>query len=207
MTEGAGFLNAKGAVELARYLTVPATGSYPDSTGWGKRVIWGNRQVQGGRLTANANAWSAGVTWGALTTPVGDAITLGTTDGRQMAAQQGTRAQRRLGHHLRRPDCQTPWAVDSVTAATGGETVVWGTTDGETVVWGTTDGGETVVWGTAGDGETVVWGTTADGETVVWGTVVDGVPVILGSEASGETVVWGTSCFDPSCEPVIWHNP
>jgi hypothetical protein len=52
-----------------------------------------------------------------------------------------------------------------------------------------------------------VWGTTADGETVVWGTLLGGVPVILGSEASGETVVWGTSCFDPSCEPVIWNNP
>ena len=35
----------------------------------------------------------------------------------------------------------------------------------------------------------------------------DGVPVVLGSEANGETVVWGTSCFDPSCEPVIWNNP
>ena len=80
---------------------------------------------------------------------------------RQMAARQRTRAQRRLGHHLRRRrTARTPWAVDSVTAATGGETVVWGTTDGETVVWGTTDGGETVVWGTAGDGETVVWGTS-----------------------------------------------
>ena len=207
LTEGAGFLNAKGAVELARYLTVPATGSYPDSTGWGKRVIWGNRQVQGGRLTANANAWSAGVTWGALTTPVGDAITLGTTADGKWRPSKGPVRNVVWGTICGGPDCQTPWAVNSVTAATGGETVVWGTTDGETVVWGTTDGGETVVWGTAGDGETVVWGTTADGETVVWGTVVDGVPVILGSEASGETVVWGTSCFDPSCEPVIWNNP
>ena len=39
LTEGAGFLNAKGAVELARYLTGPTTGSYPDSTGWGKQLI------------------------------------------------------------------------------------------------------------------------------------------------------------------------
>ncbi len=69
LTEGAGFLNAKGAVELARYLTVPATGSYPDSTGWAKQLIWGNRLVKGSRLASNADAWSTTVTWGATTHP------------------------------------------------------------------------------------------------------------------------------------------
>jgi serine protease AprX len=207
LTEGAGFLNAKGAVELSRYLTVPATGLYPDATGWGKRVIWGNRQMQGGKLTATANAWSTGVTWGALTTPIGDATTLGTIGAGKWRPNKTPVRNVVWGTICGGADCPTPWSVDGVIAATGGETVVWGTTDGETVVWGTTEGGETVVWGTGGDGETVVWGTTADGETVVWGTLVDGVPVILGSEASGETVVWGTSCFDPSCEPVIWNNP
>jgi subtilisin family serine protease len=206
LTEGAGFLNAKGAVELARYLTAPATESYPDSTGWGKQLIWGNRLVTGSRLAAGANAWSTAVTWGAKTTPAGAAIWWG--DGGKWRIDKGPVHNVVWGTICGGADCASPWTIDTVTAASGGETVVWGTTDGgETVVWGTTDGGETVVWGTTGDGETVVWGTTADGETVVWGTIVDGVPVILGSEATGETVVWGTSCFDPSCEPVIWNNP
>jgi len=206
LTEGAGFLNAKGAVELARYLTTPATGAYPDSTGWGKQLIWGNRLVKGGHLAANANAWSTAVTWGATTTPAGATIWWG--DGGKWRIDRGTVRNVVWGTICGGADCLSQWSVDSVTAAIGGETVVWGTTNGgETVVWGTTDGGETVVWGTTGDGETVVWGTTADGETVVWGTMIDGVPVILGSEASGETVVWGTSCFDPSCEPVLWNNP
>lgn len=206
LTEGAGFLNAKGAVELARYLTVPATGSYPDSTSWGKQLIWGNRLVKGSRLASNANAWSTAVTWGATTTPAGAVIWWG--DGGKWRIDKGTVRNVVWGTICGGANCTSPWTVDTVTAAIDGETVVWGTTDGgETVVWGTTDGGETVVWGTTGDGETVVWGTTADGEMVVWGTVIDGVPVVLGSEPSGETVVWGTSCFDPSCEPVIWNNP
>ena len=162
--------------------------------------------MKGSRLAAGANAWAKAVTWGATTTPAGAAIWWG--DGGKWRIDKGTVRNVVWGTICGGADCATPWTLDTVTAASGGETVVWGTTDGgETVVWGTTDGGETVVWGTTGDGETVVWGTTADGETVVWGTIIDGVPVVLGSEASGETVVWGTSCFDPSCEPVIWNKP
>ena len=204
LTQGAGFLNAKGAVELARYLTVPTTGSYPDSTGWGKQLIWGNRLVKGSRLAPAPTRGRTAVTWGATTTPAGAAIWWG--DGGKWRIDK-------IGVQRGRGPCAAAPIVralerDTVTGASDGETVVWGTTDGgDTVVWGTNDGGETVVWGTTGDGETVVWGTTADGETVVWGTIIDGVPVVLGSEASGDTVVWGTCCIDPSCEPVIWNKP
>ena len=47
LTQGAGFLNAKGAVELARISAAPATPPYPDTVRVEPAVIWGNRAVQG----------------------------------------------------------------------------------------------------------------------------------------------------------------
>ena len=40
LTEGAGFLNAKGAVELAAYLAAPAATPYPSTSGWSGSLIW-----------------------------------------------------------------------------------------------------------------------------------------------------------------------
>jgi Subtilase family len=174
LTEGAGFLNTKGAVELARHLGAPSSVPYPDSQGWGARLIWGNNLVSGGRLTADATAWGGDVTWGAAT-----------ADGREViwglrctsSDCVSTSGPWRVGHTTSSnvvwgsicggADCTSAWTIELVTSTGDGETVVWGTEDGETVVWGT------------GDGETVVWGTN-----------------------EGETVVWGTSC--PDCGPIVW---
>ena len=58
------------------------------------------------------------------------------------------------------------------------------------VVWGAQCGGADCSSGTSWSASDPVYATT-----VVWGTT------------DGDTVVWGTSCTDPSCEPVVWHNP
>jgi len=195
LTEGAGFLNAKGAVDLARAL---ATGTPAFSPEWSAQLIWGNRLVTGGWLTSDANAWSSDVTWGSSTTRNGQPIEFGlrcaapTCEGGATAwtIDPGFRNVvwgSKCGHS----DCDGPWIIDVFTT-TVGDTVVWGTAEGDTVVWGTTEG-DTVVWGTT-DGDTVVWGTT-DGDTVVWGTASD-----------GDTVVWGTSCGDATCMPIIWNR-
>jgi hypothetical protein len=88
LAQGAGFLNARGAVELARRFTATADGSadFPefsaevakDSTTWSRHIIWGNRRVGGGVLAAAANAWSTSVTWGDRTAPGGRNIVWGT---------------------------------------------------------------------------------------------------------------------------------
>jgi len=195
LTEGAGFLNAKAAVDLARAL---ATGTPAFSPEWSGQLIWGNRLVTGGWLTSDANAWSSDVTWGSSTTRNGQPIEFGlrcaapTCEGGATAwtIDPGFRNVvwgSKCGHS----DCDGPWIIDVFTT-TVGDTVVWGTAEGDTVVWGTTEG-DTVVWGTT-DGDTVVWGTT-DGDTVVWGTASD-----------GDTVVWGTSCGDATCMPIIWNR-
>ena len=177
LTEGAGFVNARGAVELAKYLANASTSAYPDSSRWGTALIWGNRLVKGGRLTAGANAWQVSVTWGAERSPEGQLISWGTRCSSEDCSSLGGkwRADNAFSRNVvwgsmcDGADCDVSWSFELVHSTDDGETVVWGTDDGETVVWG-----------------------TDDGETVVWGT------------DEGETVVWGTACTDPSCTPVIW---
>src|SRR5205823_7102977 len=50
LTQGAGFLNARGAVQLARYFAAPTLTPYPSTIGWSQQIIWGNYGVQGGTL-------------------------------------------------------------------------------------------------------------------------------------------------------------
>jgi serine protease AprX len=78
LTQGAGFLNARGAVELARAF---AGNGWPDLSAdpvrWNRHIIWGNVRVGGGMLGAQANAWAQGVTWGEMRAPSGDPIAWG----------------------------------------------------------------------------------------------------------------------------------
>ena len=67
LTQGAGFLNARGAVDLARYLTSSSTGWYPTPPEWSRQIVWGKHRVQGGYLTSDANAWSNDVVGGQTT--------------------------------------------------------------------------------------------------------------------------------------------
>jgi serine protease AprX len=176
LTQGAGFVNAKGAVDLARFLAAPATAPVPDATAWARHVIWGNHRFAGGWLTAGANAWPAAETWGAPATASGAAIQFGVI--------------------CRSTECDAssawePWAVNAESS-----NVVWGSSCGGadcSTAWSPGAGGDAVR--PADDGDTVVWGTGDEGDTVVWGTSGD----------EGDTVVWGTSCTDPSCQPVIWE--
>jgi serine protease AprX len=79
LTQGAGFLNARGAVELARAFAGAALA--PELSGdpvrWSRHIIWGNRLVAGGMLGARASAWKPGVTWGDMRTPAGEAVAWG----------------------------------------------------------------------------------------------------------------------------------
>jgi hypothetical protein len=183
LTQGAGFLNAKGAVELARHLAPGSAVTYPSTSGWGSRIIWGNQLFAGGRLIGDANAWLSDVTWGAATTAGGASVEWGvlcssvacdTDDAIWTAWRPDVSEYSNVvwGLACGGTDCSTDAA---------GNPIVWSVSDDDTVVWGTSDA------------DTVVWGTT-DADTVVWGTSDD------------DTVVWGTSCSDPSCEPVVWPD-
>jgi serine protease AprX len=172
LTQGAGYLNAKGAVELARFLAAPAEAAYPATTGWSRRLIWGNYLFKNGRLTADANAWSTDVVWGTEATAAGAPVQWGVVCATASCDEvsgpwtwSGSARNVVWGNACGGGDCDQPWSLNAVSGASDGDTVVWGTSDdGDTVVWGTIEGGETVVWGTSDGGDTVVWGTSCTSE-------------------------------------------
>ena len=93
LTQGAGFLNAQGAVQLARFFRTAQSGSQLTiPSEWGRQVIWGNHRITGGVIRPNANAFQLGTTWGSAFDRDGDNIVWGTLQRRR---------QHRVGH--RRP--------------------------------------------------------------------------------------------------------
>jgi serine protease AprX len=163
LTQGAGLLNALGAVQLAVSFgggpsSWPASGPV-----WGRQIIWGNHRIAGGYLTSNANAWATDVDWGAARRGVTN-VSWGLIFNQQTYMWSTWRTS-----------CGDLLCHD----------VTWGSADSENVVWGSTCGGadcptstpwpgavlmlwqpdaaSTIVWGTDdGEGETIVWGTTCD---------------------------------------------
>ena len=130
LTQGAGFLNSRGAVELAVSVSDAAEEAAPatlaaDGTAWSQHVIWGNRRIRGGDLRAAASAWRTDVIWGSATTPEGDSIALS-------AATKGN---------------NVVWGAEC------------GGADCDHIVWGTASESDGMVWGANALDETehVVW--------------------------------------------------
>ncbi|MEW6320870.1 MAG: S8 family serine peptidase [Acidobacteriota bacterium] len=140
LTQGAGEVNAAGAIALAQNIDTrmpvgsawlrtgfdPWTNAAGEQWEWSQAIIWNNRLVGGGVIERNHPAWANTVVWG-----TDDSIVWGT-------------------------DLDTiVWGTNVVWDDTvvWGTTIVWGTGlfDLDTIVWGTLDLG-TVVWGMSGDG-------------------------------------------------------
>ena len=216
LTQGAGFLNTHGAVQLARFFARANAGdAYPASWMWSKKIHWGNRRLAGGVLKPSGSAWALNIVWGTAAdegenivwgTLCGDScenIVWGTADDENIV--WGTAAD------VENIVWGTAADVENIVWGTfnDGENIVWGTAldELENIVWGTSCGGddcENIVWGTAlADLENIVWGTALDAENIVWGTggVLD--DVIWGSAAEGEDVTWGSSGEDA----VLFDDP
>ena len=190
MTQGGGFLNTKGAVDLARFFQRAKVGEkYPYDRSWARKITWGNRRLGRGAISPRGNAWAVNTVWGAAFDAEGDNVVWGT--GCDDAACRNV-----LWASFLDEGDNVVWGTFDVE----GDNVVWGTFDeGDNVVWGTFESvGDNVVWGTfATDGDNVVWGTACGGEdcfNVVWGTFDDGGDnVVWGTFDDGDNVVWGTS--------------
>jgi len=166
LTQGTGFLNAQGAVELARAFAEPSAPT-PSASQWNGRILWGNHMYQGGALSPSASAWSSNVTWGGSATTLGPSISWGAicasdcgTANPVWASWTTASPSNNIvwGTRCAGADCGGQWlAADA--ASDEGDTVVWGTSDTDTVVWGTSDGEDTVVWGTGCDDAScfVIW--------------------------------------------------
>jgi serine protease AprX len=145
LTQGAGFVDAAGAVAMARFFANPAA-ARPSSPSWSQHLIWGNQRLGGGQLQPNARAWRSDVMWGSKKTPSGQTIDWSGWSERRNVV---------WGAACGGADCDAPWTPAGAYDAS----VVWGTDDSESVVWGTDDG-DSVVWGTEcadASCEPVVW--------------------------------------------------
>jgi serine protease AprX len=183
LEQGAGFLNALGAVRLSRFYATARRGQHvPVEPIWSKHFIWGNHEMSGGLMLPKANAWNLGVLWGAPKTAGtdGDNIVWGTSCGSD--------------------DC----GDNIVWGSSDGDNIVWGTADGDNIVWGTSTDGDNIVWGTSTDGDNIVWGTDCGGsdcDNVVWGVDSDGDNIVWGTGSDGDNIVWGT---DSDGDNIVW---
>jgi serine protease AprX len=167
LTQGAGFVNSYGAVQLARFFAKAKAGDrYPTSSLWSKQIIWGSYRLKNGVLNPMGSAWQPNVVWGASSRD-GDNIVWGTRCGLS---------------------CDNVlWGT--LASVVYGSSVWWDTS----LVWGTVRSGENIVWGTVRDGDNIVWGTVRDGDNIVWGTSRDGDNIVWGTSAGD---VCGTSAED-----------
>jgi serine protease AprX len=197
LTQGAGTVNAIGAIALAGSIdTSAAVGSWWLRTGvtphsyiggeqyqWSREVMWGDRVLTGPVVYYNEAAWSVSAAWG------DDNIVWGTTS--QLALDNivwGTASvwasnivwsDRLIGQMS---------DADNIVWGTDADNIVWGTLALDNIVWGTWTG-DNIVWGTWTD-DNIVWGTD---DSVVWGTNDDNV--VWGTN---DNVVWGTH------DSVVW---
>src|SRR5262245_31373125 len=135
LTQGAGFLNAIGAVRLAKFYAAAQPGdTVPTQAMWSKHLIWGNHLLRGGLPVPSANAFALGTNWGAA-----------------QADDDNTVWSTMCG------DC------DNIVWGTyNDDNIVWGTGGDDNIVWGTSLDGDNIVWGTD-DSDNIVWGTDCGG--------------------------------------------
>jgi serine protease AprX len=193
LTQGAGFLNTKGAVDLAKFLyTAKAGQRYPYNRSWSRTIVWGNRKLKNGVIKPAGTAWAPGTVWGAARTAEGDNIVWGTIARESDNIVWGTSAM----------DADNlVWG----TFAREGDNIVWGTVKSEldNIVWGTACGMgaecDNIVWGTSCAGancEEVVWGTSvaeSELDNIVWGTQMEADNIVWGTNGEIDNIVWGTS--------------
>jgi serine protease AprX len=183
LTQGAGFLNARGALDLVRFFASPSGTPYPWNSAWSGQLLWGNHRVSGGYLTLSTPAWGGDVVWGTPPTSANQSVTWGVM-------------------------CST---ADCTSGS--GTSNFWGASclngDCDIVVWGSSGTTYNVVWGSSCSGldcqSSTAW-SASTGDTVVWGSSDISDIVVWGSSSTDDIVVWGSSCSGSSCEPVVWSR-
>jgi serine protease AprX len=186
---GAGLINARAAVELAKTNERPetriagedvvASGIYSASTS-AARVAVAERRFPNARQARGVSATTTfrgnAIIWG---TETGDSIMWGTAAGDSI--MWGTVASNQILWGTAVGD-QILWGTAT------GDQILWGTSTGDQILWGTATGDQ-ILWGTA-LGDQILWGT-ALGDQILWGTALG--DQILWGTATGDQILWGTS--------------
>jgi len=213
LTQGAGFLNTKGAVDLARFFKTAIAGQvYPHPAEWSKNINWGNHRITHGVIKPNATAWKSGVVWGASKTVTGQNIVWGTACGSHCSTAVWSSMDSEDNIVWGTASASEDNIVWGTFAALDEDNIVWGTIadDEDNIVWGTNCGGancSNTVWGTAAMSEdNIVWGTsTVTGLNVVWGTAASEDNITWGTSASEDNITWGTS--DATSDDTPFDDP
>jgi serine protease AprX len=186
LAQGAGFVNARGAVDLALAVNTAPAARITSPPEWSGQIIWGNHQVQDGDLISTANAWGTSVAWGAATDASGYLVTWGESCSGSECGVGGSG--------------WSQWGASCAT--TSCDTIVWGSEQSVNIVWGDSCAGEDCerLWATSDD-DIVVWGNSGD-DIVVWGNSDN--DIVVWGNSDEDIVVWGNSGQDPDCVPVIW---
>ncbi len=150
LTQGAGGINAGGAIALAAridgsiappnyWLTGPSTGAFGStviarqSYTWRQSILWDDNIVWGsGLVTHNQSVWNDNIVWGS--------------------------------------DDNIVWGSTS-----GDDNIVWGSADDDNIVWGSVaEWADNIVWGSGliglNLGDNIVWGSD---DNIVWGSLDD----------------------------------
>jgi len=201
LTQGAGFLNAIGAVRLARFYATAQPGQVvPTQAMWSRHLLWGNQELTGGIPDPTANAYALGTTWGTAFAGSGDNIVWGTLG-------QGDNIVWGTGLSAGNIVWGTARSVDNIVWGTGSaRNIVWGTACGgadcDNIVWGTGRVADNIVWGTARNivwgtaglnVDNILWGTMSRTDNIVWGTLLDAANIVWGTAIADDNIVWGTS--------------
>ena len=212
LVQGAGILNASGAVRLAKFFASPATTTLGDMgdtiqgdwVPWARHLIWGNYRITGGMPLPGSNAWSTGVRWGSLETSTGARVIWGS----------------RLDDNIvwsTASDDNIVWSTagkDNIVWSTGTrDNIVWSTGTLQNIVWGNDCGGRNcqqtlwgsqqngIVMGTATRDDNIVW-STAGNDNIVWSTAGDANDNIVWSTKRDDNIVWSTSRDDN----IVWST-
>jgi serine protease AprX len=214
LTEGAGQINAAGAVALAgRINTNARLGDWWLTVGidpvslignrpyrWAQNVIWGTNVLGGDLVYRNLMIWSRNITWG--TNIIWDAnanilwgprkhILWATAGDRN--TQWGTYRNILWGAHV----AGAPNLVILGGNLAKVTNIIWGPNTylkRSNIVWSTDS-----VWGThlvdvtnmigRQDGDDIIWGI-GDGDNVIWGTL-DADNIVWGAN-DGDNIIWGS---------------
>jgi hypothetical protein len=208
LTQGAGEVNAGGAVALARSIDTDArlnswwlARGVPGYTmiggranPWSEIIIWDNK-VLGGQFIYYKNIiWGTNIVWGTRVSVKGSNIIWGTSDDniiwgthvvlRSRNIVWGTAHNIIWGTHL-------VWSDRLIGIRAGVRNIIWGTDDNlDNIIWGTMDE-DNIVWGTYDDQDNIIWGTWDNDDNIIWGTTRTD-RIVGGTSYDDDNIVWGT---------------
>ena len=177
LTQGAGEINAQGAIALGSAIDTSARfgdwwlrNSVPVQTviggtsyAWAQSIIWGDNVVWGDVLFRSGAAWVSATVWG---------------------------------------DAHVAWSNLPLVSGTN---IVWANSAvwASGIVWGNRlvgmFYGDNIVWGNVLDTDNIVWGNLTDAN-IVWGNLFD-ANIVWGNSLGGDNLVWGNGM-----DNLVWGN-